>query len=117
MVQGQPRQIVCETSFSKITRAKWTGGVTQLVEALSSNPVPQEKKKRRFAGFKIPLGDKIGRLRGNKQDYLWVWFCYCCFPNERMKFSFHTVLPCRKGKQMISFRGSFSGKSGGLETQ
>jgi hypothetical protein len=37
----------------KITRAKWTGGVTQVVEhllckheALSSNPSPTERKKR-----------------------------------------------------------------------
>jgi hypothetical protein len=25
--QGQPGQIVCKTLISKITRAKWTGGV------------------------------------------------------------------------------------------
>jgi hypothetical protein len=44
-VQGQPRQIVLETPISKITRAKWTVGVVQVVEcllckgeALSSNP-------------------------------------------------------------------------------
>jgi hypothetical protein len=29
MVQGQPRQKVHETPISKITRAKWTGGVAQ----------------------------------------------------------------------------------------
>jgi hypothetical protein len=27
MVQGQPGQIVCEISISKITRAKWSGGM------------------------------------------------------------------------------------------
>jgi hypothetical protein len=39
MVQAQPRQIVLKTPISKITRAKWTGGVAQAVEleALSSN--------------------------------------------------------------------------------
>jgi hypothetical protein len=46
-VQGQPRQIVCETPIFKITRAKWAGGMCQAVEhlfwkheALSSNPSP-----------------------------------------------------------------------------
>jgi hypothetical protein len=34
IVQGQPRLIVWETSISKITRAKWTGGVDQVVEHL-----------------------------------------------------------------------------------
>jgi hypothetical protein len=33
MVQGQPRQIVQETLTSRITRAKWTGGMAQ-VESL-----------------------------------------------------------------------------------
>jgi hypothetical protein len=33
-VQGQPRQIAGETPISKITRAKWTGGVAQAVEHL-----------------------------------------------------------------------------------
>jgi hypothetical protein len=34
-VQSQARQIVCKTlSISKITRAKWTGGVTQVIECL-----------------------------------------------------------------------------------
>jgi hypothetical protein len=28
-VQGKPRQIVLKTPISKITRAKWTGGVAQ----------------------------------------------------------------------------------------
>jgi hypothetical protein len=32
MVQGQPGQILQETPISKITRAKWTGGVAQVVE-------------------------------------------------------------------------------------
>jgi hypothetical protein len=31
MAQGQPRQIVLKTSSPKITRAKWTGGVAQVV--------------------------------------------------------------------------------------
>jgi hypothetical protein len=47
MIQGQLGQIVHEIPISKITRAKWTGGVAQAVErllckckALSSNPGP-----------------------------------------------------------------------------
>jgi hypothetical protein len=31
MVQGQPRQIVWESTISKMTRAKWTGGAVQAV--------------------------------------------------------------------------------------
>jgi hypothetical protein len=31
---GQPRQVVCKTPTPKITRAKWTGGVAQVVEHL-----------------------------------------------------------------------------------
>jgi hypothetical protein len=30
-VPGQPREIVLEIPSSKITRAKWTGGVAQVV--------------------------------------------------------------------------------------
>jgi hypothetical protein len=33
-VQGPPRQIVPESPISKITKAKWTGGVAQTVEHL-----------------------------------------------------------------------------------
>jgi hypothetical protein len=53
-VRGQPRQIVHETPSPKTTRAKWTGGVVQMVnnvhykhEALSSNPTPTKKKKKK----------------------------------------------------------------------
>jgi hypothetical protein len=48
MVQGQPRQIVHETSISKITRAKWTGDMAQTVEHLLCKfeaTVPPKKKK------------------------------------------------------------------------
>jgi hypothetical protein len=47
MVQGQLRQIVCETPVPKLTKQKWTGDGAQAVvcllfmhEALSSNPKP-----------------------------------------------------------------------------
>jgi hypothetical protein len=53
MIQGQPGQIVCETSSPKITRAKWTRGVVQVVEcllckweALSSNCSSINKAKQ-----------------------------------------------------------------------
>jgi hypothetical protein len=53
LVWGQPRQIVQETPISKITRAKWTGGVAQAIElllckyeVLSSNPSPKNNRKR-----------------------------------------------------------------------
>jgi hypothetical protein len=52
MVQDQPRQIVHEIPISKITRAKWTVGMVQVVEhllcdckALNSNPIITIKKK------------------------------------------------------------------------
>jgi hypothetical protein len=51
MVQGQPGKIVHESPISKITRAKWTGSVAQVVEHLlckpntqSSNPNPTKKE-------------------------------------------------------------------------
>jgi hypothetical protein len=51
VVQGQPGQIVLKTPISKITRAKWTGGVTRAgkhllgkFKALSSNPSPTKNK-------------------------------------------------------------------------
>jgi hypothetical protein len=47
-VQGQ--KIDLETLFSKITRAKWAGGMAQMVQckAMSSSPSPVKKKKKRF---------------------------------------------------------------------
>jgi hypothetical protein len=46
-VQGQPRQIVHKTPISKISTAKWTGSLAQVVERLlckhedlNSTPVP-----------------------------------------------------------------------------
>jgi hypothetical protein len=51
-VQDQPRQIALKTPMPKITRAKWTGGVVQVVEhllcrcrVLSSNSSPTKKLK------------------------------------------------------------------------
>jgi hypothetical protein len=38
MVQGQPRQIVHKTLSPKISRAKWTAGVAQVVELLLCKP-------------------------------------------------------------------------------
>jgi hypothetical protein len=55
VIQGQPGQTVHKTlsPISRITRAKWTGGVVQTMEyllcsceALSSNPSPTKKKKK-----------------------------------------------------------------------
>jgi hypothetical protein len=52
-IQGQQRQIVLVMPISKITRAKWTGGVTQAVEhllcqheALNSNPSPTKNNHK-----------------------------------------------------------------------
>jgi hypothetical protein len=51
-IQGQPRQTVIETPISKITSAKWIGGLAQAVqhplcehETLSSNLSHTRKKK------------------------------------------------------------------------
>jgi hypothetical protein len=48
MVQGQPMEIVQEIPSPKITRAKWTVGVTQMVERLfaRSNSSPTYKKRK-----------------------------------------------------------------------
>jgi hypothetical protein len=50
-----PQVLVCKTPMSKITRAKWTGGVAQVVvlllcshEVLSSNTSPTKKKDSRY---------------------------------------------------------------------
>jgi hypothetical protein len=52
-------QIVGETPSPKLARAKWTGGVPQVVEslfckhnALSSNPSPTKKKRRKNMMYK-----------------------------------------------------------------
>jgi hypothetical protein len=51
-VQGQPRQITHKTPSSKITRAKWTGDVVQVVEcfckckALSSKTQSHQKQTK-----------------------------------------------------------------------
>jgi hypothetical protein len=52
-VRGQSGQIIRETSSPKITTAKWTGGVAQIVEhllskceTLNSNPSPTKKSRR-----------------------------------------------------------------------
>jgi hypothetical protein len=39
-VRGQPGRIVHETPISKITRAKWTGGVAQALESLLCSTKP-----------------------------------------------------------------------------
>jgi hypothetical protein len=51
MVQGQPRQKIQEAPFSKVTGAKWTESVAEVVEhlsckqeALSSKPSLKKKK-------------------------------------------------------------------------
>jgi hypothetical protein len=55
VVQGQPRQIVCETPISKMIRAKWTESSDEVVEcllckckALSSNPSPTKERKKEY---------------------------------------------------------------------
>jgi hypothetical protein len=44
MVQSQLREIVCETLAQKNPSQKRVGGVTQDI-GLSSNPIPERKKK------------------------------------------------------------------------
>jgi hypothetical protein len=53
LVRGQPTEAVLRDPISKITRAKWTRGVAQVVEwlfckheALGSNLNPMKKKKK-----------------------------------------------------------------------
>jgi hypothetical protein len=55
VVRNQSLASSSQDPISKITRAKWTGGVTQAVEcllykckALSSNPCPIKKKKKKM---------------------------------------------------------------------
>jgi hypothetical protein len=67
-VRGQSGQIVCKTPISKITRAKWAGGVAQVVEcllckckAMSSNPSPTKKKKRapKYIGLMVEMQSRL----------------------------------------------------------
>jgi hypothetical protein len=46
-VKDQPRQIVGVAPISKITRAKWTGGVAQAVKCKSSEFKSQSYKKKK----------------------------------------------------------------------
>jgi hypothetical protein len=71
MVPGEPRQIVSETPIPKITRAKWTRGVAQVVEnllckceTLISNPSP-EKKKINDMHRQLIKNDKIQSQRSD----------------------------------------------------
>jgi hypothetical protein len=50
VVQGQLQQILIETPISKITRAKWTGGVAQVVEHLLYKHKPQSHQKKIMVG-------------------------------------------------------------------
>jgi hypothetical protein len=45
-VQGQPRQIIHKNPISKITRAKWTGGVVQAVECLQKHEIDMRMGRR-----------------------------------------------------------------------
>jgi hypothetical protein len=56
-VQGQPGQIVHQTPIYKTATTKWTGGMAQVIEhllcqceALSSNPNPRKKEKKKVKG-------------------------------------------------------------------
>jgi hypothetical protein len=61
-VGGHPRHIVQETPIPKITRAKWTEGMAQVVEhllckckALSSNSSHTKKKKKVYGQKSVHL--------------------------------------------------------------
>jgi hypothetical protein len=69
VAQGQSGKIVQETPISKITRAKWSGGVARVVdhllgkcEALNSNPSPiktksqQTKKAAKLKDWEVEAG-------------------------------------------------------------
>jgi hypothetical protein len=62
VVWGQPRGIVLKTPISKVTRAKWTGGVAQVVEwllckckALSLNSGPTQKQNKKAERYSLTL--------------------------------------------------------------
>jgi hypothetical protein len=71
-----------ETSISKITKAKWNGGVVDHLfckhKALSSNPSPS-KKKNYFCGelrgswFKASLGEAVSETPISTNMQAW-WF-------------------------------------------
>jgi hypothetical protein len=54
MVQGQPGENSLRDLISKVTRAKWTGGVTQLIEhRLCKHEAMSSNLSLRNNGFKI----------------------------------------------------------------
>jgi hypothetical protein len=76
-VQGQLRQIVCETPISKITKANWTGNVVHAVEPLlcicKALSYPSPTKKWWLEGpfgmeytstLNIPEHEKIMKTKG-----------------------------------------------------
>jgi hypothetical protein len=81
-IQGQPGENVHETPISKITRAKWTGGMAQVVgrplckcEALkikNPRPTPKKKKKKKrlqkFQGSKVEISHKLSA----EYQVLWI---------------------------------------------
>jgi hypothetical protein len=67
-VEGQLRQIA-RAPISKITRAKWTGGVAQAKEhllckckTLNSNPNPNRIKKQKNAHWNLPKMSICGSM-------------------------------------------------------
>jgi hypothetical protein len=60
-VPGQPRKTVHETPISKITRAKWTGGMAQAVEHL-------------LCEFKAQLHQKEKTFPLSKESFPKSWF-------------------------------------------
>jgi hypothetical protein len=102
----QPGPMGHETPPLKITRAKWTGGVAQVVECLidkhktlSSNPSPTKKRKKFFFFAKqsekaflsdkmesFPKWSQLGyfELEPNTTVFLYTWkpqdldLCYLC---------------------------------------
>jgi hypothetical protein len=79
MAWGQPGKIVCKTPVSKITRAKWAGGVAQAVENpfASTQPWVQtavSQKKKAYLGVAMTQWEwckKLSTPRG-----CWGNFCY-----------------------------------------
>jgi hypothetical protein len=93
-VQGQPRQIVCETPISKITRAKWTGGMPALqVWSPELKLVPPKKKKLLEADTNHKITEKETLLPVRHHGFIWFGYCIlfntCLFSVSKIVIILH----------------------------
>jgi hypothetical protein len=89
VVLDQPGQLVHETPISKITRAKWAGGVLQAVKHLQSPEFkPQYQKKKKPSNNKC-----CQRCSGEEGTLMHCWWeCKLVQPLWKAVYYYHMIL-------------------------